>query len=349
MTALWLIGLLLSTTPFPANSKAITLEPQLGLPQLTTPYNNSLTTKKIALGQLLFFDRRLSADNTLSCAMCHIPDQGFSNNFIATPVGYQRRKGRRNAPTLLNVGYLTLLFHDGRAKTLEEQIWGPLLNHREMANPSPTVVIAKINQIPQYRQAFNDVFKAPPSKTTLGQAIASFERTLIAADSPFDRWYYGHQEQAINQMAKKGFYLFSGKANCTRCHTIDQQTALLTDQHFHNTGIETHAKKTRTLNLTTRDLGRFEITGDPDDRGRYKTPTLRNIALTQPYMHNGSINSLKQVIEFYNNGGARNPQLSPLIHPLHLSKDEINQLIAFLKTLSSPHVAALIENIQPKN
>ena len=349
MIALWLFGLLLSTTPLPANGQPVVIEPQLGLPQLAIPDNNPLTTEKIALGQMLFFDRRLSADNTLSCAMCHIPDQGFSNNFITIPVGYQRRKGRRNAPTLLNVGYLTPLFHDGRAKTLEEQAWGPLLNHREMANPSPDAVIAKINQIPQYRQAFNKAFKAPPSKTTLGQAIASFERTLIAADSPFDRWYYGHQEKAINQMAKKGFSLFSGKANCIRCHTLNQETALLTDQHFHNTGIGTRGHKTNVLDLKKRDLGRFEITGNPTDRGRYKTPTLRNIALTKPYMHNGRVNSLEQVIHFYNNGGIANPQLSPLIQPLHLSKDEINQLTAFLKTLSSPHVAALIENIQPKN
>ncbi|HIA44368.1 MAG TPA: c-type cytochrome [Methylococcaceae bacterium] len=349
MIALWLIGLLLSTTALPANGEPVAIEPHLGLPQLAIPDNNPLTTEKIALGQALFFDRRLSADNTMSCAMCHIPDQGFSNNFITTPVGYQRRKGRRNAPTLLNVGYFTPLFHDGRAKTLEEQVWGPLLNHREMANTRPAAVIAKINQISQYRQAFDDAFKTPPSKTTLAQAIASFERTLIAGDSPFDRWYYGHQENAINKTAKKGFSLFSGKANCIRCHTFNKQTALLTDQRFHNTGIGTHGNKPNTLSLKQRDLGRFEITGNPSDRGRYKTPTLRNIALTKPYMHNGRLHSLEQVIHFYNNGGITNPELSPLIQPLHLSKDEINQLTAFLKALSSPHVAALIENIQSKN
>ena len=349
MIALWLIGLLLSTTPLPANGKPVVIEPHLGLPQLAIPDNNPLTTEKIALGQMLFFDRRLSRDNTLSCAMCHIPNQGFSNNFVTTPIGYQRRKGRRNAPTLLNVGYLTPLFHDGRAQSLEDQVWGPLLNHREMANSSPTTVIAKINQIPQYRQAFKKAFKAAPSKTTLAQAIASFERTLIAGDSPFDRWYYGHQEEAINQTAKKGFSLFTGKANCIRCHTINRETALLTDQEFHNTGIGTRGNKANTLGLKKRDFGRFEITGNPTDRGRYKTPTLRNIALTKPYMHNGRIHSLEQVIHFYNNGGITNPELSPLIQPLSLRPDEINQLTTFLKTLSSPHVAALIEKSQPKN
>lgn len=349
MIALWLIGLLLSTTPLPANGKPVVIEPHLGLPQLAIPDNNPLTTEKIALGRMLFFDRRLSRDNTLSCAMCHIPNQGFSNNFVTTPIGYQRRKGRRNAPTLLNVGYLTPLFHDGRAPSLEDQVWGPLLNHREMANASPTTVIAKINQLPQYRQAFKKAFQAAPSKTTLAQAIASFERTLIAGDSPFDRWYYGHQEEAINQTAKKGFSLFTGKANCIRCHTINRETALLTDQDFHNTGIGTRGHKANPLSLKKRDLGRFEITGNPTDRGRYKTPTLRNIALTKPYMHNGRIHSLKQVIHFYNNGGITNPELSPLIQPLSLRPDEINQLTAFLKTLSSPHVAALIEKSQPKN
>jgi len=349
MIALWLIGLLLSTTPLSANGKSVVIEPHLGLPQLAIPDNNPLTTEKITLGRMLFFDRRLSRDNTLSCAMCHIPNQGFSNNFVTTPTGYQRRKGRRNAPTLLNVGYLTPLFHDGRAPSLEDQVWGPLLNHREMANASPTVVMAKINLIPQYRQAFKNAFKAAPSKTTLAQAIASFERTLIAGDSPFDQWYYGHQEEAINQTAKKGFSLFTGKANCIRCHTINQETTLLTDQDFHNTGIGTRNHKTNTLDLKKRDLGRVEITGNPSDRGRYKTPTLRNIALTKPYMHNGSIHSLEQVIHFYNNGGITNPNLSPLIQPLFLKPDEINQLTAFLKTLSSPHVAALIKKNQPKN
>lgn len=343
-------------------------QPPLGLPKLPIPRDNPITEAKIALGRKLFFDRRLSLNNTFSCAMCHIPEQGFSSNEMATAVGIEGRSVRRNSPSLYNVGYAGLLFHDGRENSLEQQAWGPLLAHHEMANPSIGYVVDKLKASGDYRGLFEKAFRTGPNMQSIGQALASYQRCLNSADSAFDRWYFGNQNDAISAQARQGFALFTGKAGCSTCHLLGKQTALFSDQKRHNTGIgygETMAKTKpkqslqiapgvfidvdsqplQTLaNPKPSDLGYYEISQNPADRWSYKTPGLRNVALSAPYMHNGSLATLEQVIAFYNQGGIANENLSPLIKPLGLSESEVAALVAFLQSLTGSNIQALVED-----
>jgi len=341
--------------------------PPLGLPPILAPEDNPITAEKIALGKLLFFDRRLSHNNTISCAMCHIPEQGFSSNEMATAVGIEGRTVRRNSPTIYNVTYLERLFHDGRETSLEQQIWGPLLARNEMGNPSVGRVMEQISAIPEYREMFELAFDGRQvSMETVGMALASYERVLVSANSPFDRWYYEGQKEALNETQQAGFGLFTGKANCLSCHQVTREWALFTDHQLHNTGIGYQRSMLKTPAETAvqiapgeqlivsgkvladasepppNDLGLYEITENPDDRWKYRTPTLRNVALTAPYMHNGSLSTLEQVIEFYNQGGIENELLDPLIQPLNLSSTETNQLLAFLNSLTGDNVGVLV-------
>ncbi len=342
--------------------------PPLGLPTVPVPDNNPVTEAKIKLGKKLFYDRRLSINNTFSCAMCHIPEQGFSSNEMATAVGIEGRSVRRNSPTLYNVAYYQSLFHDGRENTLEQQVWAPLLAHNEMANPSIGYVIDKINRLPEYQGLFKKAFNRPAGMETIGQALASYERTLNSAASTFDHWYFKKQKNAISPSAQQGYQLFIGKAQCSGCHTLSSSHALFTDHQFHNTGIgyqnamgiasasskvqlapgvfvEVDSKVIDSVSENSiSDLGRYEVTQNPDDRWKYKTPSLRNISLTAPYMHNGSLATLEQVIRFYNQGGIRNETLDNLIKPLHLTEREINQLVAFLNTLTGNNIQQLISD-----
>jgi cytochrome c peroxidase len=341
-------------------------QPPLGLPAVPVPKNNPITTAKIALGKKLFYDRRLSLNNTFSCAMCHIPEQGFTNNEMATAVGVEGRTVRRNAPTLYNVAYQQKLFHDGRENTLEQQAWSPLLAHNEMANPSIGYVIDKLNKSADYQGLFAKAFKRAASMETVGMALASYQRTLNSADSAFDRWFYRKQQHALTSAAKRGFKLFTGKAGCSACHQIGEKSALFTDQKLHNTGIGFDAAMNKTAGtlkvqvapgvfvnvarstLTpvsepkAADLGLYEITQQPADRWKYKTPSLRNISLTAPYMHNGTFATLAQVLEFYNQGGVKNENLDPLLKPLNLTKGEMGDLSAFLQSLTGSNVAELV-------
>lgn len=343
-------------------------QPPLGLPPVPQPEDNPASAEKIQLGRKLFYDRRLSLNNTFSCAMCHVPEQGFTSNEMATAVGIEGRTVKRNAPTLYNVAYLQSLFHDGRETTLEQQAWGPLLAHNEMGNPSIGAVIEKIRSSKDYAGLFEQVFGRGPSMETVGMAIAAYERTLNAADSAFDRWYYGKDKKALSASAQRGFKLFNGKAHCSSCHTINEKYALFTDQQLHNTGIgfaESMGKSLQKKSVQVapgvfievdsaiiagvsgakdNDLGRYEITQNPADRWKYKTPTLRNVALTAPYMHSGVFATLKQVVEFYNRGGVVNENLDPLIKPLQLTEQEINDLTAFLQTLTGSNTATLVSD-----
>ena len=342
--------------------------PPLGLPRLPQPKDNPVSSAKIALGRKLFYDRRLSLNNTFSCAMCHIPEQGFSSNEMSTAVGVEGRSVRRNSPTLYNIGYAQLLFHDGRENSLEQQVWGPLLAHNEMANPSIGYVVDKVKNSLDYKGLFEKAFSTGPTLETIGQAIASYERTLNSADSAFDKWYYAKQAKNVTEDVKRGFSLFTGKASCSRCHTINKTSALFTDQKRHNTGVGYLASmfkdpeqqkvqvapgvfvdvpRQNLAGLNTEkpnDLGYYEISQDPTDRWSYKTPTLRNIALTAPYMHNGSLATLEAVVSFYNNGGGANENLSPLIRPLNLSDEEQADLVAFLKALTGNNVKELVSD-----
>lgn len=340
--------------------------PPLGLPALPAPTDNPLSRAKIELGRKLFYDRRLSLNGTFSCAMCHIPEQGFTSQEQATAVGIEGRTVRRNSPTLYNVAYAAKLFHDGREDSLENQVWGPLLARNEMGNPSVGFVIDTLKRLPDYRGQFEQAFRRGPSMETLAQAIASYERTLLSANSPFDRWRYGRQADALSPAATQGFALFTGKAGCSQCHAIGEQHALFSDNRMHNTGLgyrdsmkkEAPTQKVqlapgvsvdmdaasigRVAEGKPNDLGLYEISQDPADRWKYKTPTLRNIALTAPYMHNGALASLREVVEFYNRGGEPNENLDPLVKPLGLSEGEIDALVAFLQALTGDNVEVLI-------
>ena len=343
-------------------------KPPLGLPAVPIPESNPVTAEKINLGKKLFYDRRLSLNNTFSCAMCHIPEQGFTSNEMKTAVGFEGRTVRRNSPTIYNTAYYTTLFHDSRETSLEQQVWGPLLAANEMANPSIGYVIEKIKGLPDYNDLFEKAFGRGPGMETVGMALASYERTLNSANSAFDRWFYGKQNQAISDAAKKGFQLFTGKGGCSACHTITSQHALFTDNKLHNTGIG-YADSMDMQPVKQRiqiapgtyisvdndvidsisepkpgDLGRYEVTQLPEDRWKYKTPSLRNISLTAPYMHNGRFETLRQVVEFYSQGGTVNKDLDPLMKPLNLNELEIKELTAFLQTLTGSNVVQLVSD-----
>lgn len=351
----------------PADLLALAGKAPLGLPAVPVPPENPLTAEKIALGRKLFFDRRLSLNNTFSCAMCHIPEQGFTSQELQTAVGIEGRTVRRNAPTLYNVAYMQRLFHDGRESTLEQQIWGPLLARNEMGAPSVGYVIEKIRALPDYHGLFERAFGGRGvGMETLGQALASYQRTLVSGASPFDRWLFGKQSDALGEPAKRGYVLFTGKAGCVACHRIEADHALFTDQQLHNTGtgyrrsMHREPDKRRVLvapgvyiDVDTSaikavsepppsDLGLYEITEKPADRWKFRTPGLRNVALTAPYMHDGSLPSLRAVVEFYDRGGEPNEGLSPLIKPLGLTDEEKADVVAFLESLTGDNVATLV-------
>lgn len=340
----------------------------LGLPKDPYATNSPLTEDKVALGRKLFYDRRLSLNGTFSCAMCHIPEQGFTSQEQSTAIGIEGRTVRRNAPTILNSGRLQRLFHDGREDRLESQVWGPFLAANEMGNPAVGQVIGKIREATDYQGLFERAFGKGPTMDTIGEALAQYERTLIAGNSPFDQWHFDRQKDAISPEAQKGYALFTGKAHCSECHTLEKTQALFTDERFHNTGIGYQdtmgsleektpiqlapgvwteldaAMIARVGEKKPADLGRYEVTQDPSDRWKFRTPGLRNVALTAPYMHNGSLKTLEEVILFYQRGGIQNPDLDPLIRPIPLNSGDIKALIAFLNTLTGTGIIGLIED-----
>jgi cytochrome c peroxidase len=351
-----------------ADLYANTQQIPLGLPPLSVPQNNPITIAKIALGRKLFYDRRLSLNNTFSCATCHIPEQGFSSHEMATAVGIEGRSVRRNSPTIYNIAYATTLFHDGRENSLEQQVWAPLLAHNEMANPSIGYVIDKIKSLTDYEGLFEQSFAKEPDMLNIGQTIASYERSLNSANSSFDQWFFAKKNDAVSDAVKRGYQIFTGKAACSACHTVGEDFALFSDNQLHNTGIgyreSMHKEPEKQIvqvapgvfieidrkdlsaigQAKVNDLGRYEITQDPQDRWKYKTPSLRNIALTGPYMHNGSLSSLEEVIRFYNQGGVDNETLDPLIKPLNLTETEISDLVEFLQALTGSNVPELVSD-----
>ncbi len=324
---------------------------------------------QIALGRRLFFDRRLSHNGTVACASCHIPEQGYTNNELMTPVGIEGRTVKRNAPTLLNVGLLRALFHDARENRLEQQAWAPLLAFNEMGNPSIGHVLDRIAALPDYPALFSAAFpgQATPTMETVGAALAAYQRALLAGDSPFDRWRLGRDPDALSADARRGFELFTGKAGCSGCHTLEEKSALFTDQALHNTGIGYRRSMAQASALDVvlapgvsvkvqaatiaassetppNDLGRYEVTLDPADRWRFRTPGLRNVELTAPYMHDGSLRSLDDVVAFYDAGGVPNEGLDPRIRPLGLAPGERADLVAFLRSLTGSGVATLVRD-----
>lgn len=352
----------------PADLLDLMHNPPLGLPAIKQPAYNIATEEKLNLGKQLFFDRRLSFNGTISCATCHIPEQGFTNNEIRTPIGFQGRSVKRNSPTMFNVAYLSRLFHDGREFTLEQLTWSPILAHNEMANPSMGYVIHKIRSTDDYADQFEQAFEGQGlTIETLVKALAVYQRSLVSGNSRFDRWYYGKDSSQFSEQEKLGFELFTGKGSCSACHTINDEYALFTDNSLHNTGMgyqesmgvsdpfqriqlapgvfaEIGIERIESVRQKPKenDLGLYEVTQDPNDSWKFRTPTLRNIALTAPYMHNGKFLLLRDVVEFYNRGGVENDLLSPLIRPLDLTEEEIDALVVFLKTLTGGDVDVLV-------
>jgi len=335
---------------------------QVGVPVAMTrekiPADNPQTPEKISLGQRLFFDRRLSADGTVSCSTCHDPAFAFTDR-RPTSVGIKGRVGQRNAPTVLNALYNKTQFWDGRVNTLEEQAALPIVNSVEMGHPNLDAAVAQIAAVEEYQQAFQHVFARPPNGPDLVRAIASYERTQLSFDSPFDHFIAG-DKNAIDESAKRGWELFNNQGRCNKCHALTDTTRDVTnliDNDFHNIGIgiirhnvvalarqaeqliktgDTSAIDQAAIQTDMSALGRFLITKKEKDIASFKTPNIRNVLVTGPYFHDGSQETLWDVIDHYNKGdGLQNPYLDEDIQPLALTETDIDDLVAFMASLTS--------------
>jgi cytochrome c peroxidase len=289
------------------------------------PADNPLTTAKVELGKKLYFDPRLSADGAISCASCHMPERGFADDAPFSD-GVKGQLGDRNSPTVLNRLYSKAQFWDGRAASLEEQALGPVQNPVEMASPLP-LMVAGLTKIAAYKPDFQKAFGSEEiTADRVAKAIASFERTVLSGDSAFDRFQAG-DTSAISDSAKRGFAVFMSKGNCAQCHPLPN----FTDEGYHNLGVG--------MDKPNPDLGRYKVTKIEKDRGAFKTPTLRDLVNTEPYLHDGSEETIEAVVALVDRGGARNPNLDPKMKPLRLTKREQADLIEFLKSLTGEPVA----------
>jgi len=337
---------------------------QVGAPvELTDeriPADNPQTPEKISLGRRLFLDRRLSVDGTVSCGTCHDPTLAFTDR-RPTSFGVKGRVGQRNAPTVLNALYNKTQFWDGRVNTLEEQAALPIVNAVEMGHPNLDAAVAQIAAIEEYQQAFRVVFGRSPNGPDLLRAIASYERTQLSFDSPFDHFIAG-EKNAIDDSAKRGWELFNNQARCNKCHALTETTRDVTnliDNDFHNIGIgiirhnvvalarqadqliktgDTAAIDRAAIQSDMSALGRFLVTKQEKDIASFKTPNIRNVLVTGPYFHDGSQETLWDVIDHYNKGdGLQNPYLDGDIQPLALTESDIDDLVAFMASLTSPN------------
>ena len=341
--------------------------PPLGLPPAPEVANNPQTPQKIALGEKLFNDKRFSTTGEVSCATCHDAKKAFTDSPLKTSEGINKLTGTRNAPTVINAVYFDKQFWDGRSPDLEDQSLHPFVNPVEMGLKDHQPILEIVHSDPDYVAAFSEVFGKSGDAVTMTevtQAIAAFERTVVGGDSPFDRWFYGGDANALTAAQKRGYDIFINQGRCVSCHVIEQTQAVFTDNRFHNIGVGIntiqkdvptlageflHAKATLSevdikvlTDKRTSELGRFAVTREFNDLGSFKTPTLRNVAVTAPYMHDGSIAALRDVVVHYNNGGVTtegdpvNDFLSGGIRPLNLTEDEIDDLVAFMEALTSP-------------
>jgi cytochrome c peroxidase len=315
MRALWLLALMLSPQ-FALATPWVEGDQPSGLPAVVHPADNPATPEKIELGKQLYFDPRLSSDNTISCASCHDPRKGWSNG-EATAAGVGGQRGGRSAPSILNSAYAKFQFWDGRAASLEQQALGPIANPIEMNLPHDQMV-ARLNAIEGYRTQFQKVFGSDATPDAVAKAIAAFERTVLSGNAPFDRFKMG-DASALSPQAQAGRALFFGKANCSSCHSGPS----FTDGAFHNVGVG--------MAVDPPDAGRQTHSKLAGDLGAFKTPTLRDIARSAPYMHDGSLASLEDVVDYYDRGGTPNKFLDEEIFPLKLSAEEKTALVTFLK------------------
>ena len=289
------------------------------------PADNPVTAEKIQLGRRLFFDPVLSHDSTVACASCHRPESAFASN-DKVAIGIAGRKGTRNAPSVLNRGYGEVFSWDGRAETLESQVAGPLTNENELGNADVESVVARLKADPQYVKEFSNAFEGDGAEAVnaenLARAIATFQRVLVYGETGVDR-FRASEYTALSREARQGMWIFESRGMCWKCHSGEN----FSDEEFHNTGVS--------FGQSGRDVGRFEVTKDESDRFKFKTPSLRAVSLTAPYMHDGSQATLKEVVEFYNRGGAvQDPQLDKDMKPLKLTETEVGYLVEFLKAMT---------------
>lgn len=353
------------------------------------PAKNPMTQEKVALGEMLYFDKRISASGTVSCAICHDPANAFTDHTVLA-IGVSSKVGTRNAPTILNAMFSELLFWDGRVGSLEEQAKQPITNPFEMGMSTNDAVVARVVALPEYRQRFQRAFGSEAiTIDTIVKAIAAYERTQLSANSPFDRFISGNTN-AITDAQKRGWQLFKGKAKCIECHSFSTASPFFTDFKFHNTGIvanditseqlsglarqiansETRSSGGKPVNLTINkpasvqqnqfsapllahtqgftELGRYLVTRQSKDIGAFKTPTLRDIELTTPYMHNGSEKTLIDVVRYYNRGGRVNANLDERMGPLNLTEEQISDLVEFMRALTSDDVLRRAQSSKPQ-
>jgi len=323
------------------------------------PEDNALTPDRVSLGRKLYFDKRLSADGSVSCATCHDATRAFTDQ-RAVSIGIERQLGKRNAPTTLNVALLQTLFWDGRSPSLDHQARQPILNPVEMGMADEKIAMKAIADDPEYQQAFRKAYGREMNYEDLGRAIGAFERTLVFMDSPLRRFLAG-DTQAISAQARAGWELYNAKARCAACHPLNPSNPLGTDNRFHNVGVSARhqdfeALGRQAIKLLKEDpseqrldelavgtdlseLGRFMVTRNRVDMGSFRTPLILNVGITPPYMHDGSLATLWDVMDHYNKGGEANPFLDGGIEPLALTEEEIDQLVAFLFTLTDVRFA----------
>ena len=337
-----------AATPQSASAGGKSADDLAPLPPVSVPADNPQTAAKIELGKMLYFDPRLAGDSSISCATCHVPEQGFARALQMSPA-YPATKHWRTVPTVLNAAYLKQLFWDGRSHSLEDQAQGPIQAPIEM-NQNPGHLVEKLSQIPWYVKKFKQVFNHDVNFDDLAKAIAAFERTIVSKNVPFDKFLQG-DTKALSNAQQRGLALFKSKAGCVRCHG----GAVLTDQKLHATGVpEIEPLKTESDRIATRhffakgagyknykidaDYGQELISKSAKDRYKFKTPSLREITRTAPYMHNGAFETLEDVIDFYNAGGGKIPNKDRLLTPLGLTDTEMDDLVAFLESLAGDEI-----------
>ena len=288
------------------------------VPEMKHPADNPWSKEKVELGQLLYFDPRLSGDNSISCATCHHPDKGWSDN-LPRAIGFGGQELGRHSPTVINSGYFEVQMWDGRALSLDQQALGPIQAAGEM-NQNIDELVKELGAVPEYVERFQKVFGGI-TPANIGKAIAAFERTVVSKNAPYDKYMTG-DKSALSASAVNGMNLFFGKAKCAICHN----GPVFTDSGFHNIGVKQHGP-------LKEDLGRFNISKEDFDKGAFKTPGLRSVSTSAPYMHDGGEATLTDVVKFYNRGGDVKQNLSPFITPLELTDSEVQDVVEFLKAL----------------
>jgi cytochrome c peroxidase len=337
---------------------------QLGLPPVPIPPDNPQTAEKVKLGDKLFHDKRFSSTGQVSCSTCHDREKGFTDG-LEVSEGIHALRGTRNAPTVINAAFMKVQFWDGREPSLEAQSTQPFLNPVEMGLLDHEPILKIVRSDPEYATLFKAAFGKSGEQITMAEvskAIAAFERSLVSGNSPFDRFQYGGDKKAMSEAAVRGLDVFRNQGRCVSCHVIEETQALFTDSKFHNIGVAAHrmprgldelsaavdeVKRMGTdvavlSNPKTESIGRYAVSRQLPDIGAFKTPTIRNVELTAPYMHDGSLKTLEEVVQFYNNGGRLRetdpePQLlSGGIRPLNLTAEQQADLVEFMKALTSP-------------